>query len=89
MLELSIQQLATANILLLNIEQYPLGDYLNFQIWGSSTAQAYIAKSNYFKIQQQKELASEVLRRFRLFCKNGFYKNGKLHLAIINKSLSI
>jgi hypothetical protein len=71
----------------LNIEQHPLGDYLNFQIWGSSTAQAYIAKSNYFKIQQQKELASEVFEiDSDCFVKNGFYKNGKLHLAIINKS---
>jgi hypothetical protein len=90
-LNFSIQQLATANILhsYWNIEQYPLGDYLNFQIWGSSTAQVcYIAKAIISKIQQQKELASEVFenRVPTVFVKNGFYKNGKLHLAIINKS---
>ena len=87
----SIQQLTTANALhsYWNIEQYPAGDYLNFQVWGSSTAQVcHIAKTIISKIQQQKALTAEVVsnRIPTVFVKKGFYKNGKLNLAIINKS---
>lgn len=87
----SIQQLIAANQIhsYWNIEQYPAGDYLNFQVWGSSTAQVcHIAKGIISKIQQQKTLSAEVVdnRIPSVFVKNGFYKNGKLNLAIINKS---
>jgi hypothetical protein len=87
----SIQQLAATNQLhsYWNIEQYPAGDYLNFQVWGSSTAQVcHIAKGIISKMQQQKTLSAEVVddRVPTVFVKNGFYKNGKLNLAIINKS---
>ncbi len=87
----SVQQLITANMLhsYWNIEQYPAGDYLNFQVWGSSTAQVcHIAKGIISNIQQQKMLSTEVVanRIPSVFVKNGFYKNGKLNLAIINKS---
>ncbi|MFV8360445.1 T9SS type A sorting domain-containing protein [Flavobacterium sp. LS1P3] len=87
----SIQQLTTANVLhsYWNIEQYPAGDYLNFQVWGSSTAQVcHIAKTIISKIQQQKALTAEVVsnRIPTVFVKKGFYKNGKLNMAIINKS---
>jgi hypothetical protein len=90
MLELSIQQLATANILhsYWNIEQYPLGDYLNFQVWDLKLRFAISQKQLLQKIQQEKSWLAEVVenRDSDCFVKNGFYKNGKLHLAIINKS---
>jgi hypothetical protein len=37
----SVQRLGSVNMLhsYWNIEQYPSGDYLNFQVWGSSTGQ--------------------------------------------------
>jgi hypothetical protein len=90
-LNFSIQQLIASNKLhsYWNIEQYPIGDYLNFQVWGASTAQVcHIAKAVISKMQQQKALSSELVdnRIPTVFVKNGFYKNGKLNLAIINKS---
>ena len=90
-LNFSIQQLVAENKLhsYWNIEQYPAGNYLNFQIWGSSTAQiCHIAKEIISKIQQQKALSATVVanRIPTVFVKNGFYKNGKLNLVVINKS---
>ena len=87
----SIAQMAVENKLhsYWNIEQYPTGDYMNFQVWGSSTAQiCHIAKGIIAKVQQQKTLTSEVVtnRIPSVFVQNGFYKNGKLNLAVINKS---
>lgn len=90
-LNFSVQQLTASNKLhsYWNIEQYPIGDYLNFQVWGASTAQVcHIAKAIISKMEQQKNLSNEVVdnRTPTVFVKNGFYKNGKLNLAIINKS---
>jgi hypothetical protein len=87
----SVEQLTAANVLhsYWNIEQYPAGDYLNFQVWGSSTAQVcHIAKAIISNMQQQKTLSAEAVdnRIPSVFVKNGFYKNGKLNLTIINKS---
>jgi hypothetical protein len=90
-LNFSVQQLGSENKLhsYWNIEQYPVGDYLNFQVWGSSTAQiCSIAKAIITKMQQQKTLVSEKVdnRIPNVFVKKGSYKNGQLHLTIINKS---
>lgn len=92
-LNFSMQQLVGQNKLhsYWNIEQYPPGDYLNFQVWGSSTAQVcHIAKEIISNFQKQKTLSLEVVDNKipTVFVKNGFYKNGKLNLAIINKSRS-
>lgn len=90
-LNFSVQQLGAENKLhsYWNIEQYPAGDYLNFQVWGSSTAQiCSIAKAIITKIQQQKTLISEKVdnRIPNVFVKKGSYKDGQLNLTIINKS---
>ena len=90
-LNFSVQQLETENKLhsYWNIEQYPSGDYLNFQVWGSSTAQiCSIAKTIISKIRQQKTLISEKVdnRVPNVFVKKGSYKDGQLNLTIINKS---
>lgn len=87
----SIQQLTTENKLhsYWNIEQYPTGNYQNFQVWGSSTAQVgHIAKMIISKFQQLKTLSADAIdnRIPTVFVKNGSYENGKLNLTIINKS---
>jgi hypothetical protein len=71
-----------------DINQYPKGDYLNFQIWGNSMGQVSTI-SNYIldKLIEIKPLQSEKINNKipTVFVKKGFYKNGELHLRIINK----
>jgi len=72
-----------------DIKDYPEGDYLNFQIWGSSHAQVYAIahhiidqlSENKPLITNQNHLPSIPL----VFVKSGYYKNGVLHLNILNK----
>jgi len=90
-LNFSAQRLATENILhsYWNIEQYPAGDYLNFQVWGSSTAQVCnIASGIISKFKQLGTFSTTVVdnRIPTVFVKKGSYKNGQLHLTIINKA---
>lgn len=92
-LNFSIQDLGTENKLhsYWNIDQYPSGDYLNFQVWGSSMGQvSSITNAIIAKFQEQKMLTSDVVdnRIPTVFVKKGLYKNGKLNLTIINKSKS-
>jgi len=71
-----------------NIEDYPKGDYLNFQIWGGSISQvATISNTIIDNFLQEKPLRShEVKDRIpTVFVQHGTYKNGKLILDIINK----
>ncbi|CAM1365591.1 conserved protein of unknown function [Tenacibaculum soleae] len=71
-----------------NIEQYPSGDYYNFQIWGSSFSQVFTL-SNYIldKFKEIKPLNSIALEDVvpPVFVSSGYYKNGNIHLNIINK----
>ena len=72
-----------------NIDQYPTGEYLNFQIWGSSIAQIYNTANNIIaKLKMQKTVVANnnatVLPT--LFIKKGAYKSGKYYLTIINKT---
>lgn len=72
-----------------NIAQYPKGDYLNFQVWGSSMGQvSTIANHILNKLDNDKTIVSDVVedRIPTVFVKNGSYKNGALHLNIKNKS---
>jgi hypothetical protein len=92
-LNFSIQELGTENKLhsYWNIDQYPVGDYFNFQVWGSSMGQvSSITNAIITKFQEQKTLTSDVVenRIPTVFVKKGLYKNGKLKLTIINKSKS-
>ena len=90
-LNFSMQQLASENKLhsYWNLEQYPSGDYLNFQIWGSSMGQvSSIANSILEKFAAKGKITADIVsnRVPTVFVKKGFYKNGQLHLSIINKS---
>lgn len=73
-----------------DIKDYPEGDYLNFQIWGSSNAQVYaIAHHILDQLKEDKPLITNQnhLPTIPLvFVKSGFYKNGAIHLNIINKA---
>lgn len=90
-LNFSVQRLGSDNMLhsYWNIDQYPSGDYLNFQVWGSSTAQVCnIANAIASKFKQIGTLSTTVVdnRIPTVFVKKGNYKNGKLHLTLINKA---
>lgn len=73
-----------------DIKDYPEGDYLNFQIWGSSFSQVFsIANHIIDQLQLDKPLLDNQNHQPTLplvFVKSGFYKNGKLHLQIQNKT---
>ncbi|MFC2109055.1 DUF4114 domain-containing protein [Bacteroidota bacterium] len=72
-----------------NIDQYPAGDYYNFQIWGTSFSQVFTIANHVFDtLAEEKELISmEVVDRTPLvFVKSGAYKNGKIALDIVNKA---
>ncbi|MDX6183056.1 DUF4114 domain-containing protein [Flavobacterium sp. Fl-77] len=90
-LNFSIQDLGTEKKLhsYWNIDQYPAGDYLNFQVWGSSMGQiCSITNVMLAKFKEQGTLISPVVtnRIPSVFVKKGSYKNGKLALTLINKS---
>ena len=72
-----------------NIDQYPEGDFLNFQIWGGSIPQVVnIANSILDKLQVEKGLGKTFVPASipEVFVQKGFYKDGKLVLDIINKN---
>jgi hypothetical protein len=72
-----------------NIDQYPEGDYQNFQIWGSSFSQVF-SIANYIidKHASENGLISNSLENVvpNVFVKSGLYSNGELTLEIINKT---
>ncbi len=71
-----------------NIEQYPAGEYLNFQVWGNTMGQVCsIAKDILQKLETEKTLVnnSTLTNIPDVFIKQGTYKNGKLLLTIRNK----
>ncbi|NJB71042.1 hypothetical protein GGR42_001504 [Saonia flava] len=71
-----------------NLDQYPAGDYLNFQVWGSSMGQVTTIVNNILK---QLKLEGQLAKNSQdnivptVFIQSGFYKRGKLHLNIVNK----
>ena len=72
-----------------NLDQYPDGDYYNFQIWGSSFSQVFSIANNVIDtFTAEKALVSTDVPDVvpNVFVKSGVYKNGELHLDIINKS---
>jgi hypothetical protein len=74
-----------------NIGEYPLGDYINFQIWGSSMGQVNnLANIILAKFEEQGPIITDVVtnRVPNVFVKKGRYRNGKLYLSIVNKSKS-
>jgi len=74
-----------------NIDQYPAGDYNNFQVWGSSFSQVFqIANHIIDTFTAEKPLKSTAVQNVipAVFVKSGFYANGKLQLQIVNKNKS-
>jgi len=72
-----------------NIKQYPAGDYYNFQIWGSSFSQVFAITNHILDtLTAEKTLESTLVsdKVPTVFVKSGYYKNGKIHLDIVNKS---
>tara|TARA_B110000902_G_scaffold102440_1_gene121130 strand:- start:572 stop:3952 length:3381 start_codon:yes stop_codon:yes gene_type:complete len=72
-----------------NIDQYPSGNYQNFQIWGSAFSQVFsIANFIIDKHTNDNGLIStkvaEVLPN--VFVKSGSYANGVLELFLVNKT---
>jgi hypothetical protein len=90
-LSFSIKMGATENELFSfwNIDQYPSGNYQNFQIWGSAFSQVFsIANFIIDKHTNDNGLTStkvaEVLPN--VFVKSGSYANGVLELFLVNKT---
>jgi hypothetical protein len=72
-----------------NIDQYPEGDFQNFQIWGSSFSQVFsIANFILDKHTEYSGLISKTLDNVvpKVFVKSGSYSNGSINLKIINKT---
>lgn len=73
-----------------DINDYPEGDFLNFQVWGGSFAQVFsIANHIIDQLILDKPLLNNQNHRPELpliFVKSGYYHNGALHLNIVNKT---
>lgn len=72
-----------------NIDNYPVGKYLNFQAWSSSPAQVFhILKYALAQLRSEKELRGNrsTQQLPGVFVKSGQYQNGQLILSIINNS---
>lgn len=72
-----------------NIEQYPPGDYYNFQIWGSSFSQVFSIANHIIDTLATEKLLSSTAGTDvvpTVFVRYGYYLNGQIHLDIINKT---
>ncbi|WP_046743382.1 DUF4114 domain-containing protein [Kordia zhangzhouensis] len=72
-----------------NIEQYPAGDYYNFQIWGSSLSQVFTIGNHIIDtLTLEKPLNSQIVNDIvpPVFVRSGYYANGNIYLNIINKA---
>lgn len=71
-----------------NVDDYPEGNYKNFQIWGKSMAQVvHIINYTLEKLSHEKNIASYHVdhRAPTVFVSAARYRNKELHLDIINK----
>ena len=74
-----------------NMEQFPKGDYNNFQIWGSSFSQVFaIANHVLDTFLSEKALNSTFVEDKvpSVFVKSGYYSKGHIYLNIVNKTAS-
>ncbi|WP_010135274.1 DUF4114 domain-containing protein [Ochrovirga pacifica] len=72
-----------------NIDQYPEGDYYNFQVWGGSNGQVFaIANQIIDKFSSEALVTSDhnTEKIPDVFVKSGYYQNGKVHLELINNT---
>jgi hypothetical protein len=69
-------------------EQYPAGEYLNFQVWGSSMGQVCnIVNAILQTLESEKAVVTNAALTAvpDVFIKYGEYKNGKLQLTVCNR----
>lgn len=69
-------------------DQYPAGEYLNFQAWGSSMGEVCsIVSAILQKLESEKAVVNNSALTVipDVFIKKGAYKNGKLQLTICNR----
>ncbi|MGB5943621.1 MAG: DUF4114 domain-containing protein [Leeuwenhoekiella sp.] len=72
-----------------NLDEYPEGAYLNYQVWGSSMGQVSTIVNHILNtLKEEKTLvAGKAVQEIpTVFVKKGFYEQGKLHLTVINKT---
>lgn len=73
-----------------NLDQYPVGDYLNFQTWGKNMGQVCaLANAVIEKLESEETIVSNPSLTIApaVYVKKGQYSNGKLMLTIVNKAL--
>jgi hypothetical protein len=90
-LSFSIKQNSNGNELFSfwNVDQYPIGNYQNFQIWGNSIEQVvsianFIIDTQTSKYGLKSNEQEDVLPN--VFVKSGSYSNGVVKLNIVNKT---
>jgi len=72
-----------------NINDYPDGDYMNFQVWGKTMGQViHIVNYVLDNLSLERELISETVenRVPEVFISYGYYRNKQINLEVINKS---
>jgi len=72
-----------------NIDQYPSGDYYNFQIWGSSFSQVFsIANHIIDSFKKEKPLVSTIKDDVvpQVFVRSGYYSKGIVYLDLVNRN---
>jgi len=72
-----------------NINDYPDGDYMNFQIWGRTMGQVtHIVNYVLDNLSLEQEVISEEVenRVPKVFISSGYYRDKQIHLEVINKS---
>ncbi|MBU3821267.1 DUF4114 domain-containing protein [Flavobacteriaceae bacterium XHP0103] len=72
-----------------NVDQYPQGNYNNFQIWGSSFSQVFAVANHILDtFSAEKSLVSTPVNDKipSVFVKSGYYSKGNIHLNIVNKT---
>ncbi len=72
-----------------NLADYPPGDYMNFQVWGSSMGQVSTIVNNILStMTAEKPLEAHKAENIlpTVFIQTGNYSKGKLHLNVVNKA---
>ena len=72
-----------------NIDDYPVGDYLNLQVWGSTPSQVFNLLDKFIQTiaSSSKITKAEINSKIPgVFVKSGTYKNGILMLNLANPS---
>ncbi|SFR35894.1 Por secretion system C-terminal sorting domain-containing protein [Robiginitalea myxolifaciens] len=69
-----------------NLSDYPQGDYMNFQVWGSSMGQVSTLVSHILQTLEADKpvITTQAPRIPEAFVRKGYYRDGALHLKIEN-----